>query len=182
VLDIGSRNGSYLPGLARTCGNAEITAVELDGGRRYWNGYRRADHGEAFARSLRTSGKEARYLWDDIRNLSGDTLSFEGKALITLFYPFVSEAPCEGWGLPSGYSDFHSVLSHLMRLQQENSSAKISVLSAHQGSWEEQTAREAYEKLGIIFEGKSVEKSEFAELWPSEHPVFLFRSSLGSSH
>ena len=62
VLDIGSRNGSYLPALARSCPRARIIGVELDGGRRYWNGFRRADFGEAYAKAQTRAGEGRRIL------------------------------------------------------------------------------------------------------------------------
>ena len=177
VLDVGSRNGSYLPALARSCPHAQIIGVELDGGRRYWNGFRRADFGEAYAKALREQGREAEYFWDDIRKLSASTLKLrpQGAVLVSLFYPFVSVDPCISWGLPAQYADFNSVLQSLQTLTREIPETSFQALSIHQGEWERDQARSVYESAGLDCREVRVNRPEFASIWPSEHDAFLIR-------
>jgi hypothetical protein len=177
VIDIGSRNGSYLPSLARSCPNASINGIELDGGRRYWNGFRRADFGEAYVQSLRDAGRDARYSWGDAQNLSADTLRLrkEDIVLMTFFYPFVSETPCAGWGLPARYADYDTLLQRLCAATSTVADSNRFFLSAHQGEWEGDRARRVYKTMRLEIEKRRVERAEFSTLWPSEHPVILFR-------
>ena len=180
VVDIGSRNGSYLFALAHSCPMAAIRGVELDGGRRYWTGFRRADEGEAFARALRERGRDAKYLWADFQDLSSDALDLSGKSsvLMTLFYPFVSEDPCRSWGLPPQYADFNSLLQHLQHVSTGNPGSETIIVAAHQGEWEAELARKSYAALGFQWIEYKIDQSRFSSLWPSEYDVFLFRITL----
>jgi len=177
VLDVGSRNGSYLPALARSCPRARIIGVELDGGRRYWNGFRRADFGEAYAKVLREEGRDAEYHWADFRELSANTLKLpaQGAVVASLFYPFVSVDPCISWGLPAQYADFNLVLQSLRTLAGAIPEASFQILSIHQGEWERNQARSIYESADLECFEVRVNRPEFASLWPSEHDAFLIR-------
>jgi hypothetical protein len=180
VVDIGSRNGSYLSALAQACPAAAVRGVELDGGRRYWTGFRRADEGEAYARGLRENGRDAKYLWADFRDLSSDALGLSAKAsiLMTLFYPFVSEDPCRSWGLPSHYADFNSLLLHLQCVSRANPGAETVLIAAHQGEWEADIARKCYAALGLHWIEYKVDQAGFSTFWPSEYDAYLFRLTL----
>jgi hypothetical protein len=178
VLDVGSRNGSYLPALSRSCPEAKIIGIELDGGRRYWNGYRRCDYGEAHANALRCQGRGVHYLWKNFHDLSATSLGLEQEraVLITLFYPFVSPSPCAAWGLPSRFADYPSLLRKLDSYGKRKAPHGLTtIIAAHQGEWEAGLARSAYEWVGFKFHETSVRRAEFSTLWPSEHDVFLFR-------
>jgi hypothetical protein len=51
-----------------------------------------------------------------------------------------------------------------------------SAFSVHQGEWERDLARDAYLDAGVkIISENRVEQSDFAPLWPGEHPIFIFR-------
>jgi len=89
ALDVGSKNGTYLPGLA-TAQPRGWDAVELDAHRRYLWGTTRRAYGEAMARHF-----------GGCRFIAGDVRSLEGPwAVVTWFLPFLSQAPLESWGLP----------------------------------------------------------------------------------
>lgn len=89
ALDVGSKNGTYLPGLA-TAQPRGWDAVELDAHRRYLWGSTRRVYGEAMARHF-----------PDCRFIAGDVRSLDGPwALVSWFLPFLTEAPLEAWGLP----------------------------------------------------------------------------------
>src|SRR5574343_215967 len=76
ALDVGSKNGTFLPGLA-TAWPHGWDAVELDAHRRYLWGTTRRAYGEAMARHF-----------DGCRFIAGDVRSLEGPwALVTWFLP-----------------------------------------------------------------------------------------------
>ena len=175
VIDIGCRNGSYLPALRRLFPEAQLLGVELDGLRRYWNFYRRADYARAYAHAC-----GADVLFGDFRKLSAHSLSLpaQGKVLITLFYPFVSERPCLKWGLPVEFSDFSEILVEIKNLSAKHPDLEFEVLSAHQGEWEAEKARAL---LPLSLHGATeavLAPEEFAGLWPSPHPVHLFHTQV----
>jgi hypothetical protein len=168
VIDVGCRNGSYLPALRRLFPRARLLGVELDGLRRYWNLYRRADYTRAYAQAC-----GADVLFGDFRNLSDKSLSLplQGKVLITLFYPFVSEQPCLKWGLPVEFSDCGKLLAEIKNRRAQNPNLDFEILSAHQGEWEAEKVRMLLPKATEIVHSPE----EFASLWPSSHPTHTFR-------
>jgi hypothetical protein len=193
VIDVGCRNGSYLAALAQAFSRADTVGVELDGNRRYWDLYRRADYARAFCASLEThlqtekrvgqenSGtperRQVKVVFGDVRKLSGSELGLPdtGSVLFTLFYPFVSEHPCLKWGLPVQYASFKLILQHLRELQQARPQLQLGLLSAHQGEWEAEEARKSFNALSIIPSRETLfAREQFAELWPSLHPVHVF--------
>ena len=167
VIDIGCRNGSYLPALRRLFPNAELLGVELDSLRRYWNLYRRADYARAYAQAC-----GARVLFGDFKELSTESLRLpaQGAVLITLFYPFVSERPCLKWGLPVQFSDFDQLILKIKNLRTQNPTLDFHLMSAHQGEWEAEKARAVLAGATEIIHSPE----EFASLWPSPHPVHTF--------
>jgi hypothetical protein len=167
VVDIGCRNGSYLPALRRLFPKAELVGIELDSLRRYWNLYRRADYARAYAQAC-----GARVLFGDFKKLSTESLRLpaQGSVLITLFYPFVSERPCLKWGLPVQFSDFDQLILRIKNLRTQSPALDFHLMSAHQGEWEAEKARAVL--TGAIEIIHSPE--EFASLWPSPHPVHTF--------
>jgi hypothetical protein len=166
VIDVGCRNGSYLPELRRLFAFAPILGIELDAYRRYWNLFRRADYAKAHALSC-----EAEVLFADFLQLSSEdlTLPAQGKVLMTGFFPFVSDQPCLQWGLPTAYSDF---VSHIEKIKSlATHSLKIEILTAHQGEWEAERVR----SLPGIQSEKVFQPATFKNFWPSPHPVHLFQ-------
>ncbi len=105
ALDVGSKNGAYLPGLA-TAWPHGWDAVELDAHRRYWTLRTRRAHGEAMAAAF----PGCRFHAADVRSLTGS------YARITWFLPFVLEAPHRAWGLPLDTFAPTEVLAHVLSL------------------------------------------------------------------
>lgn len=101
ALDIGSKNGCYLPGLV-TARPGGWDAVELDAHRRYVWGSTRRVYGEAMASHFA-----------NCRFWCGDVQAVPGKwALITWFLPFLFREPLEAWGLPLRFLAPQALLRH----------------------------------------------------------------------
>lgn len=167
VWDVGCRNWSYVRALADYFPEAELVGVEVDGGRRYWNLYRRRDYAEAFARAV---GSRARCVFEDFRQVR--ILESQSARLFCFFFPFVSENPCREWGLPLEFSDFSELLARSMA----SKSGRLQILSLHQGEWEAEAAREIYIKAGVSIRETLIYPHEYAGLWPSEHTIHLMVS------
>ncbi len=104
-LDIGCKNGCYLPGLQAWSGGA-WDGVELDAHRRYWSLVTRRAYGEAIARLL-----------PGCRYIAGNVLEISGcYGFITWFLPFLHEAPLLAWGLPRRFLQPLSLLQHAWTL------------------------------------------------------------------
>lgn len=102
-LDVGSKNGTYLPGLAAAAPRG-WDAVELDAHRRYlWGATRRA-HGERMAAAF----PGCRFVADDVRHLPGP------YALVTWFLPFLTPGAHAAWGLPDALYDPVAVFRHVL--------------------------------------------------------------------
>jgi len=167
VWDIGCRNWSYAQALAEFFPGASLVGVEIDGGRRYWNLYRRIDQAESYARELRDQGRQASVIYADFQKVHEHRQADD--VLFCFFYPFVSENPCLSWGLPVEYSDFTSLIMHARKLADG-----AHILSCHQGEWEAELARESYRKAGVSVSEQVLHASEFAGLWPSPYDAHLF--------
>lgn len=124
-LDIGSKNAAYAPGLATLAlsilpvHGLQLNALELDGGRRYRDGYTRASYAHALLKMsqefLRQQHPQAeslscRYLQKDIRQ------HHEHYDVITWLMPFVFAKPHISWGLPLRYFDPQAMTDHVMSL------------------------------------------------------------------
>lgn len=176
VIDVGCSSWSYVGALAEFFPNAQLTGVEVDGWRRYWNLYRRMDQAQAYAQQVSGLQRKAQVLALDFRHFKAGPKM--GRTVFTFFFPFVSENPCLGWGLPSQYSDFVGLLQHSRQLVEGE--AESIWVSAHQGEWEAELAREAYLKAGFFVEAEvRLLAEEVRGLWPSEYPTFLFRAARG---
>lgn len=104
-LDVGSKNGTYLPGLA-TAVPIGWDAIELDAHRRYaWGATRRA-HGERMAAAF----PDCRFLAGDVRELTGP------YSVITWFLPFLTPTPHAAWGLPEHLFAPDDVFRHVLSL------------------------------------------------------------------
>jgi hypothetical protein len=134
ALDVGSKNGTYLPGLA-TAWPHGWDAVELDAHRRYLWGTTRRAYGEAMARAL-----------PGCRFVAGDVRSLEGPwALVTWFLPFLTAAPLEAWGLPASALAPRELLRHVC----ERVVPGGAVLVVNQGEEEASLQAELFESLGL---------------------------------
>lgn len=115
-LDVGSKNGAALPGLALLAQRVNpgrsvcLTGVELDAGRRYRGGQRRVDHGVTLADWLSGPGLQVRYVPGDVRWLTTP------QDVVTWFLPFVFATPHLNWGLPRSRFKPQAVLDHVVRL------------------------------------------------------------------
>jgi len=102
-LDVGSRAGGYLPGLAAL--RTPWLLVERDAYRRYlWLATREA-HGRQMAARV---GRGCRYLAGDAEQLDGRV------ALITWLLPYVRPAPLRADGLPESWLRPAALLKHLV--------------------------------------------------------------------
>lgn len=146
VLDIGSRHFAYAPGLAAYLCEAstqfELTGLELDPYRLYYDFYRRGDLGRYYAEiSNEMFGPLGR-----VNYQQGDFVNYEAGAgrlsLITYFFPFLFRDLHRKFGLPSQtfapekhYQkalelSSHLILFHQGELELEASKNIISRISA----------------------------------------------------
>lgn len=147
LIDIGSRNGSYLPAFLNFLEPKKSytwRCFEVDGGRRYWNGYRRSDELQAWADFLQKKGRPLQVHLQDFCQWRAQKGPRSEKALITLFYPYVSEAPCHAGGLPRRFAQFSNILGHLANHLEQQTFQEIFLFSVHQGPWEAEQAEQTY--------------------------------------
>jgi hypothetical protein len=112
-LDIGSKNGFYLPGLRwqqQQCyrqATPHLKAIELDAYRRYTNGRTRADYAHCIARRL-----------GHCTYTAGDFLHepYTPVDVITNFYPFMFPHSVAHWGLPRHTLKPHSMAAKAWQL------------------------------------------------------------------
>jgi hypothetical protein len=116
-LDIGSKNWPYLPGqhaflntLHPTTPLWHLTGVELDGYRRYQDGFRRCDYAHALAQPF---AHNTTYQVADIRDIT-PPLGSEGWAGVMWLLPFVWRDPHLAWGLPSHLFAPQALLAHVV--------------------------------------------------------------------
>lgn len=148
IVDVGSRNGSYLGAFGKALfehPEKRVIALEVDGGRRFWNGYTRADYLQAHVMRQRQLGEDMVAHCEDVRTWKLEQ-PLRGPVLWVCFYPFVSPFPCHRWGLPSSFADYASLLKALIDRSPKASPAWL--LSAHQGEEERCEALSIYSSLG----------------------------------
>ncbi len=172
-MDVGCRNWSYAAALGEAFPRARLLGVEVDGGRRYWDLYRRRDLAEAYASDLRKNGREAKCLFRDFRKISKVDLPRGEQVAFCFFFPFVSARPCVKWGLPLQFVAFDSLLEHSRTI-----SEKSMIMSCHQGEWEAEIAKQAYESNRITADQIVIAPDEFTGLWPAQHPIHILTYSL----
>ncbi len=102
-LDVGARDGAYLPALAAAWPHG-WDAVELDAHRRFLTFATRRAYGEATARAL----PRCRYVAGSVLGESGS------YAVITWLLPFVLEEPLRAWGLPASEFQPERLLAHVV--------------------------------------------------------------------
>ena len=118
-LDVGAKNWSYVESLYRFIEASGIEAfelhgIELDGYRRYVDGYCRADYAQAFIQHLPNTHYWVRSLeahWAE--NTSQNREKYD---VISCFLPFVFVEPTLAWGLPKKYFDPATFLTQLLAL------------------------------------------------------------------
>lgn len=173
VIDIGCRNWSYVQSLADFFPTAHLTGIEVDGGRRYWNLYRRIDLARAYADQVKKQGRKVEVFGEDFRDLNLSLLP--QKTLFCFFFPFVSENPCLSWGLPKRFADFASLLAHSQQLAQ-NSESQPLWMSLHQGEWEAEEAEKVYDQLRFPVKKSVVLASEAPDSWRLPYDSWIFSS------
>lgn len=117
-LDVGSKNGAAAFGIAtaarmRSREMPSLDLVELDAGRRYRGGLRRADHGATLASATAAwlgDGNAVRYMAADVRALQ------TRHDVITWFLPFLFAESHQSWGLPLSLLAPQAVLRHVLDL------------------------------------------------------------------
>lgn len=133
-LDIGCKNGGYLPGLHAWSGSP-WDGVELDAHRRYWTMTTRRAHGEFVACGL-----------PGCRYLAGDLLDIQGVyGFITWFLPFLHAAPLRAWGLPDRFLMPQRLLDHAWNLLAPGGR----LLIINQGEAEAERQSCLFQKVGI---------------------------------
>ena len=172
VWDVGCRNWSYAPTLANTFPNAKLVGVEVDPDRLYLNLTTRKSAAQSVARSLQQSGCETRLEFADFRNC--DLSEISPETLFLFLFPFVSEAPCRQGGLPARFSDF----SELLRPIREHV-LRAPVLSCHQGEWEAEEARLAYQRAGFSVLQERIFTEVTMHSWGFPYPIAVFLASKG---
>ncbi|MFT3708577.1 MAG: hypothetical protein QM817_13075 [Archangium sp.] len=143
ALDVGSKNGTYLPGLV-TAQPRGWDACELDAHRRYaWGATRRA-YGERMASAFEGCEFHAR----DVRELEGPW------SLVTWFLPFLSEGPLDAWGVPRTHFAPASLLDHVAKRLVPGGVMLIVNQGEREAELQEALLRAtpslSYEKLGAI--------------------------------
>lgn len=156
ALDVGSKNGCYLPGLA-TAVPRGWDAVELDAHRRYLWGSTRRVYGERMARAF----PECRFHCGDVRQLQGPW------AVVTWFLPFVTPEPLEAWGLSADAFAPEALLRHVV----ERVVPGGVLFVVNQGEHEAEVQAGLFKKVGV--EAKSLGRIESA-LSPFKKPRFGF--------
>lgn len=133
-LDIGCKNGCYLPGLQAWSGGS-WHGVELDAHRRYWTLTTRRARGEFVARSL-----------PGCRYTAGDVLDLQGPyGFITWFLPFLHATPLRVWGLPDRFLLPLRLLAHVWTLLPPGGS----LLVINQGEAEAESQDRLFREAGI---------------------------------
>jgi hypothetical protein len=173
VIDIGCKNWSYLRALADFFPNAELTGIELDGLRRYFNLYRRIDYAHAQAHAIRESGRVVEVKLGDFREVSFSGL--KSPVLFCFLFPFVTEYPCLRWGLPSQFANFSSLIQH-SKVLTNVSGSHTGWLSVHQGEWEAKVAKKVYQENEIDVVEKILIPAEWSGLWPAVEAASIYCS------
>ncbi|MCG5051787.1 MAG: hypothetical protein KA712_02400 [Myxococcales bacterium] len=140
ALDVGSKNGSYLPAL-HAHAPVPWDLVELDAHRRYADLSTRRAHGESMCRAF----AGCRYHATSVTQLEGT------YALITWFLPFVRLPPLVAWGLPTRFFAPQALLAHVAsRLQ-----APGTLFIVNQGEKEAEEQHALLSRLGLPFRSVS---------------------------
>jgi SAM-dependent methyltransferase len=134
ALDIGSKNGAMLPGLA-TALPAGWDAVELDAHRRYLWGSTRRVYGESLAALF----PDCRFLAADVRTVTGE------YSVITWFLPFLTPEPLSAWGLPDSHLAPEALLRHALGLLRPGGV----MLVVNQGDHEAELQQALFSKLAV---------------------------------
>jgi SAM-dependent methyltransferase len=144
-LDVGSKNGAYLPGLCAARPGRWV-GVELDAHRRYLNLATRRGH----ALGLIQPYPEARYL-------AGSVLDLEDRyAVVTWFLPFVVVEPLDAWGLPRRFFEPQRLLEHVV----ERLLPGGVLLIVNQGEREAEAQATLLRSVGATFEALGRMQSE----------------------
>lgn len=155
-LDVGSKYGAYLPGLA-TFGGA-WDCVERDAHRRYLTGHTRRAVGETISARFRG----CRFVAGDVRELSGS------YSKITWFLPFVVPEPHTAWGLPASLFDPAGALDAVRRLLAPGGEALV----VNQGAAEAEVQAALFREAGIAAEALGQVESVLS---PYRKPRFGWR-------
>lgn len=166
VWDVGAKNGSYLSLLASEFQNSILAAVEIDGKRRYVNGFLREDYLLARANDLRKLKRKVEVYLEDFQTVD-IPVTLEPQLFFFLF-PFVSEDPCLAWGLPKRFAKFEELLK-----KTRSQEGKRVILSTHQGEWERDDADRAYRLAGIHVRWSKFNPSEIPTNYPQRNEIFI---------
>lgn len=142
VLDIGSKNWSYVNGLHKyfknVYGEFVLDGIELDAYRLNANFYSRFEVAKYYMKNL----SNVTYMADNLLNLN------KKYDFITWFLPFVSKNPLIFWGLPLEYFCPEKLLLHAYNLLNENGQ----MLIVNQGENEAKIQENLLLKFNISYE------------------------------
>lgn len=157
-LDIGCKNGGYLPGLQAWSGGS-WHGVELDAHRRYWTLTTRRAHGEFVVRHL-----------PGCRYIAGDLLELRGNyGFITWLLPFLHETPLRIWGLPRRFLKPLTLLAHAWTLLPPGGR----LLVINQGEAEATLQGRLFREAGITAQALGLVESPLS---PFQRPRFGWRA------
>lgn len=106
AIDIGSKSFAYAAALSDFLlsreGGGELIGLEADGGRRFWNLYRRRDLARYYAALSNHEFPNLRCRYEEANWLERKPDRFD---VISCFFPFLFEDLSNAWGLPPRYFD-----------------------------------------------------------------------------
>lgn len=141
VLDIGSKNWSYVKGeyffFKKYCKKLHLDGIEIDVNRLYTNFFTRREVALFHIQNL----EDCNYIFGDFLQLN------EKYDYIVWFLPFVFEEPLLKWGLPHKYFNPEKMLNHAYDSLNENGTIFI----LNQGKVEFEEQKNLCEKLNISY-------------------------------
>lgn len=137
ITDVGSGSFWYAAATHAFFRPSQLDGFEVDGYRRYWNGWTRRDRAQGYAGALR----QTRYHVADYCEIS------QPAELITCWYPFVSQGPLLAWGLPLKLLKPKQLFERI----KENLLPDGSLFLVNHGPSEAKTAASLVESAGLRF-------------------------------
>ena len=152
VLDIGSKNWNYAKAeyifFNHYCHHLELTGVELDANRLYWNFFSNKEIAKYNIKYL----PFANYIGEDFMNISG---KFN---YITWFLPFVGKYQHTKWGLPMKFFKPTEMLKHAKECLADDGLMFI----VNQGENEYWLQKQLCDDLGLAYQEIGLISSKFS--------------------
>lgn len=138
LLDVGCKNFYYLRALAAAFEPTRLRGIELEGHRRYRDGYSRSDYAAHYVANVPGASFEVA----DVRAWR------EPVDVVTCWYPFVSPQTVLAWGLPLSVFDPQAFFAQLARCV----AAGGHLFMVNQGVAEWQLARQWLGTTSLVYE------------------------------